>query len=78
VKKLQMHITFHKELGFRCSKNKSCSKWDNECPSQHLKGVGIPDFPKILSFTIFLSFNIFSYFLYFSVLFRISILVKEI
>jgi len=30
TKKLQIVITFDRELELRCVKNESCSKWDNE------------------------------------------------
>jgi len=42
AKKLQMAITFDRELGFRHSKNKSCSKWGNETLAQ--QAVGPPKF----------------------------------
>jgi len=41
-----MVITFDKDLGLRCSKNESCSKWGNEALGQRPKAVGPPKIPK--------------------------------
>jgi len=41
TKKLQMVITFDRELGLRRSKNESCSKLGNKFVGQHPKGVDV-------------------------------------
>jgi len=63
--KLQMAITFDKELGFRCSKNESCSKWGNEALGQLPKAVGPTKISKlhrlVFLFYFFVIFHPFFY-----------------
>jgi len=74
-KKLQMVITFDRELGLKGSKNESCSKWDNEVCGKSSKGIMNPNFfPK---FHCLLFFILLVFLTYFFFLFHISINVKK-
>ena len=59
TKKLQMTITFDRELGLRRSKNENCSKWGNEAPDQPQKEVGLPKFQNSIIKGFFFSFLLF-------------------
>jgi len=64
-KKLQMVITFDRELGLKGSKNESCSKWDNEVCGKSSKGIMNPNFfPKFHCLLFFYFISIFDIFFF--------------
>jgi len=75
MKKLQMTITFDRELGLRCFKIESCWKRRNEAFGQSRRGSKHKNFTKFCRFYFFFIFLLFftSFFL-----FHLSILIKKI
>jgi len=71
MKKLEMTITFDKELRLRHSKNESCSKWHNELRGQSKGDSKQKKFPNsIVYYFIFYFFSIFNnFFFYFTYLY---------
>ena len=78
TEKLQMTITFDREIGLRHFKNESFSKLHNEASGPYPNGIPIFFF-KIPSFSLlFYFFYIFFIFLDFRLLFHLFILVKKL
>jgi len=74
MEKLQMAITFDRELGLRSSKNESCSTWLKEACGQSSKGIWTQkNFQKFMVYYFFIFLAFFTSFF----LFQLSILVKK-